>query len=763
MVPDPVSSGPAGRRVGLDLLRGAAALGVALTHVAFATGVVNEARWDSPLRHLLPRLDVGVPVFFALSGLLVSRPFVRAVAAARPGPRPGPWAARRLARILPLYWAVLAVTLLSTDAALPSVPRLLADTFLLHIYRPEWAIGPITQSWSLGTELAFYAFVPLWFGLAGRFLDGRGVTDRSARLRALATALAGWVLVSLVFRTVAVAVTSTYVVGSGAVDVRGALLTWLPNHLDAFAAGVAVTIWSEAGWRRPGRAGRLGLGALAVVALVAVSTTLDLPPYFTGFDATQTHLRHLLNLVVAAAAVAAVGLAPEPEQRTARAVPPWAARLAAAAGLGSYGLYLWHQWVTERWFELRELPLFGAPFPTTVAVVVVVSAVLAAVGYVAVERPALRAVAAPPESAGSDRRQLGTHPGLDGLRGLAIIAVLATHVVFLDGGRTTWSLRGGFLGVDVFLVLSGFLIGATLLREVDRTGTVALGRFLGRRARRLVPPLAAFLAVHLVVALSLGDPPGEQVLQVVLALGFVTNWQLTVGHQPPYDLVHLWSLAVEAQLYVLCGLAVWATRRHLDRARALIAALVAASVVVATWRIVATRAGGDLTALYERTDLRADSLLVGLAAALVWRSRLVRDDHLRTLGVVGAAALAAAMVFSEAGDRWLFLGGFSVVALAAGATVAAGALDGGPVARWAAWGPLRWVGRVSYSLYLWHLPIYLWVVRALPDAPLGLKAAIAVPGSFAVAAVSQRLVEQRWTSPRQRQTDSSTSSGAVSR
>src|SRR6185503_11758754 len=120
-------------------------------------------------------------------------------------------------------------------------------------------------------------------------------------------------------------------------------------------------------------------------------------------------------------------------------------------------------------------------------------------------------------------RQLGIHPAFDGIRGLSIAAVLASHVIFLDSGNGTWALEGGFLGVDVFLVLSGFLIGATLLREVDRTGRVSMPDFLRRRGRRLLPPLIGFFVIHAIVTALLGDSMREELLQMVLALTFVGN------------------------------------------------------------------------------------------------------------------------------------------------------------------------------------------------------------------------------------------------
>ena len=742
------------RAFGLDVARAMAAVGVLVTHVAFATGVVNPQRWSSPLRDILPRLDVGVTVFFVLSGLLVGRPFVRRFLTDEPPPALRDYAIRRISRVYPAYWVVLAITLITV--ARPGWQETLADLLLLHVYVPSWAIGPITQSWTLATEIAFYAFLPAFFAALTALLRRRGITDRASRQRWLASGLVLWAACAVVWRVGVVMGTDTFAFGvEGAVDTRGALLTWLPNHLDAFAIGTALALWLESGRAlAPSIAQRLFTYVVGALALWIVSTGIDLPPVFTGFDGFQTHVRHLLFLVVATAVVAPSALAsakraPEARHRPWQA-PRWAAQLAAGAALASYGVYLWHQWVTTEWFTERGLREFVTPFPTTLAVVTVASTALAALTYWFVERPATTiATGRGGGTPAAVPRRLGPQPHLDGLRGLAIVAVLATHVVFLDAGSDTWSLRGGFLGVDVFLGLSAFLIAAVLLRELDdtaernRQSTINGQDFARRRGRRLYPPLLVFLVIEGIIAVALGTALSEQIGQSVLALTFTANWQLSWGHQPPFALVHLWSLALEAQFYVLMALGLYWARKRLHRADRMVAVLVLGAVAVCLWRLWLYQRGVELEALYERTDARLDSMLLGVTAALVWRSQLVSDRVLRIVGLAGAAVLAVALVLATPTSPWLFEGGFTIVAAAAAALVAAAATGFGLVARVGGVGPLRWLGAISYSLYLWHLPIYLWTVQAIPDAPLGAKVAIAVPASVAVGWVSYRLVETR--------------------
>jgi peptidoglycan/LPS O-acetylase OafA/YrhL len=301
----------------------------------------------------------------------------------------------------------------------------------------------------------------------------------------------------------------------------------------------------------------------------------------------------------------------------------------------------------------------------------------------------------------------------------------------------------------VFLGLSAFLIAAVLLRELDRTraeqgrATVDGRDFARRRGRRLYPPLVVFLVVEGTVAVALGTGLGEQLRQSLLALTFTFNWQLSWGSRPPFELVHLWSLALEAQFYLLMAVGLWWARRRLRRPELMVAALTLAAVAVCLWRLWLYRRGVEVVALYERTDARADSMLLGVAAALIWRSRLVPDRVLRNVGLGASALLAVALVMATPDSPWLFEGGFTVVAAAAAAVVAAAATGRGAVAAVGNWAPLRHLGTISYSLYLWHLPIYLWTVRAIPDSPLAVKVLVAVPASLLAGWLSYRLVEVR--------------------
>lgn len=350
----------------------------------------------------------------------------------------------------------------------------------------------------------------------------------------------------------------------------------------------------------------------------------------------------------------------------------------------------------------------------------------------------------------SQPRRLGPSPTLDGLRGVAIIAVLGTHVIFLDSGSPTWSLRGGFLGVDLFLGLSAFLIGAVLLRELDiRSATegapgIDARSFARRRLRRLYPPLMLLLVVSGVVAVVFLDKDAaERIHQSLPVVASLANWQRSWGNPLPFELVHLWSLSLEAQFYLLMALGFWFGRRHLDGRRPVLVLLVA-SAGVWIWRLWLYDKGVDPADLYEHTGTRADAMLLGVAAAIAWRNRLLADRAVQLLAVVAGAFLVLAMVLTDVDSPWLYQGGFTLVAAASALVVMAAATGPGPVATVGGWAPMRWVGEISYSLYLWHLPIYIWTVNLLgDDAPLLAKAGLAVPASVLAGWLSYSFVERR--------------------
>ncbi len=330
----------------------------------------------------------------------------------------------------------------------------------------------------------------------------------------------------------------------------------------------------------------------------------------------------------------------------------------------------------------------------------------------------------PPPTLESAPRRRAPHlayvPGIDGLRALAVVSVILYH---LD---VAW-IPGGFLGVEVFFVISGYLITSLLLAEQRKAGRVDLGGFWQRRARRLLPALYVLLAAAAVTfAVFLRDEAASLRGDIAAAFAYVTNWYQIIAERSyfessgrPSPLQHLWSLAVEEQFYLLFpllfvgGLALFGRRR-------LPWVLFGAAVASAVWMAVLYTPGADPSRVYYGTDTRASGLLLGAVAAFAWSPWRLRRDVAPGAKVVlngaGLAALAALgwmhLTVSEF-DPWLYRGGFFLLGLLTLVVIAVAVHPGAHVGRVLALPALVWIGVRSYSLYLWHWPV---VTLTRPDA-----------------------------------------------
>ncbi|WP_207549141.1 acyltransferase family protein [Mycolicibacterium peregrinum] len=340
-------------------------------------------------------------------------------------------------------------------------------------------------------------------------------------------------------------------------------------------------------------------------------------------------------------------------------------------------------------------------------------------------------VTAAPVRAASRRRRASIRrdiPALDGIRAIAVALVLAGH-----GGVP--GVAGGFIGVDVFFVLSGFLITSLLLDEFRRTERIDLKGFWIRRAKRLLP---AIVLMTLAVVIARPLFPSEAVTSLredaVGAFFWMANWVFVAADTDyfsqgatPSPLQHTWSLAVEEQYYLLWPLLVLAAallvrRRSTGAVRAVVFVLsvlgMAGSAAAAIWMSGDT---GELNRVYFGTDTRAQALLIGAAAAALlvrdWSALTVSGTLIRTrwrrwvawtLPVIGIAVLALAAHLATGSADEFHHGLLIAVAVGAVLVVAPVALDqDGYVARALAWFPLVTLGVISYGVYLWHWPIFL--------------------------------------------------------
>jgi peptidoglycan/LPS O-acetylase OafA/YrhL len=340
----------------------------------------------------------------------------------------------------------------------------------------------------------------------------------------------------------------------------------------------------------------------------------------------------------------------------------------------------------------------------------------------------------------ADARGFAYHPALDGLRGIAVAAVVAYHLGWI---------RGGYLGVDAFFVLSGFLITSLLVREHEADGHIGLRAFWARRARRLLPALLLLLVVLAVVARD--TTPRRDFLG---ALGYVANWQHIWANVSYFDaftqpspLRHTWSLAVEEQFYLLWPIVVAVVLRIGGR-RALavtcLAGIAASAVLMAAWYEPA-----DPSRVYYGTDTRAQLLLVGALLALLSLRRCSQ-----TLGMIALALCVAAMVALPDHAHALYRGGMLLNATFVAVVLAA--VVSRPDARLArvlGVAPLRGLGKVSYGVYLWSWPVIVLITSARTGlsgpALAGFRLAVIASVTLLSYAIVERPV-RRWSVDPQR-------------
>ena len=373
---------PATRFPLFDGFRAVAAVSVLLTHVAFDTGFDVDSSWG----RYFARADVGVAIFFLISGFLLYRPFVVARFDGDPRPRTGAFLWRRVLRIYPAYWVALVALVVIGGIEVHGFTAWLRFAGLVHIYWTTSVFGPVAQSWTLATEIAFYAFLPFY-----ALLQRRVVRDAAPASRKLRAELVGVLIL--------VAVTWIYRLWLWSLhtDRFGVYNTWLPSWLDHFALGMLLavaSVWvadrrsrSPAGLDRP--------WAPAVCWLVAgtafwfVSTRMGVAVDYSLFTERDEMVVHVFYAVVAFFVLLPGVFGPQHQGAVRRFLGN---RVVQFIGLVSYGVYLWHELLIIKFREWAGAPAnaIGGSFGKLAVAVFAGTLVLAAVSYAIVERPLLR-------------------------------------------------------------------------------------------------------------------------------------------------------------------------------------------------------------------------------------------------------------------------------------------------------------------------------------------------------------------------------------
>jgi len=341
--------------------------------------------------------------------------------------------------------------------------------------------------------------------------------------------------------------------------------------------------------------------------------------------------------------------------------------------------------------------------------------------------------------ASENKKVFGYEPALDGVRAVAVLFVMAGHL--------NLAYAGG-LGVDIFFVLSGYLITAILVVEFAVNARIDLKKFYARRALRILPAVILLLLVLNVFAAITESRGQAETLRwdSLGALFYIANWLRAFGRDLGI-LGHLWSLSIEEQFYLLWPVTLAFLLSRKWRANQILLAIGCLVVAVNLDRIFLYRGIESFNRIYNGLDTRADALLVGCALALL-SDRIVGNFVLRALGVIGAVFIGYVLFFAYPVSAslqvpfGLTIGG---TLFALGAAFFLAAIHSNPRAilvRWLGLPPLVWTGRISYGLYLWHFPLFTVVGAGFPALPPMQSGTLKVLATFCCATLSYYLLER---------------------
>ncbi|MEV2910975.1 acyltransferase family protein [Paenibacillus larvae] len=353
-----------------------------------------------------------------------------------------------------------------------------------------------------------------------------------------------------------------------------------------------------------------------------------------------------------------------------------------------------------------------------------------------------------PEPSKGNRRFMS---GLDGLRALAVLAVIIYHL------NPDW-LPGGFFGVGMFFVLSGYLVTDLLMARRIQTGSFCLKDFWVSRIRRLVPAVLVMLTT-VVAWITLTDPSRLVSLRgdVVSTMLYANNWWL-IFHQvsyfesfgPPSPFLHLWSLAVEGQFYLVWPLLLAVMIRLKFRRIYLLGVLTTGIVLSALLMGLYYEPGTDPSRVYYGTDTRVFALLIGALLAILWPSRRLSDkisaSARRILDITGTVSLGLLLyLLWSVGeyDPFVYRGGLLILSAVTAVLIAVLAHPAPRLGKWLSWKPLTWIGVRSYGIYLWHYPVIILTNPVVNTNGFNAgRAVLQVTASILLAALSWRYIEE---------------------
>jgi peptidoglycan/LPS O-acetylase OafA/YrhL len=340
----------------------------------------------------------------------------------------------------------------------------------------------------------------------------------------------------------------------------------------------------------------------------------------------------------------------------------------------------------------------------------------------------------------ANKHNFGYVPALDGIRAFAVIAVMMYHARFA---------KGGFIGVDIFFVLSGFLITSLLVREFDSQLRIDLRKFYFRRLLRLAPALVLFLTIFASISMLVldADKSRSNLIDTFIALFYLSNWAWAFQIHPPHFLAHTWSLSIEEQFYILWPVILIGLLRF-SRSRQNVVVVVTLLALSSTLvRVFLAIEGSSFIRLFNGLDTRADALLIGSLFGVITSSNLISDHHhhqfakfLKFIGPLSLIALVNFCIFARDNIQLYCWQLFTVEILAAIIILDVVVSPQSVVNQVFTFKPLVWIGSISYGLYLWHFPIYK-VMRLLGFDGIGV-ASVGTSLTFLIASASYYFVER---------------------
>ncbi|MDN7306509.1 peptidoglycan O-acetyltransferase OatA [Listeria monocytogenes] len=341
-------------------------------------------------------------------------------------------------------------------------------------------------------------------------------------------------------------------------------------------------------------------------------------------------------------------------------------------------------------------------------------------------------------------------PSIDGLRALAVIAVIAYHLNF------SWA-KGGFIGVDIFFVLSGYLITNILLTQWEKNQSLQLKQFWIRRFRRLIPAVYVMIVVVVIYAVFFHPEILKNLRgDAIASFFYVSNWWFIFHNVSYFDsfglpspLKNLWSLAIEEQFYLIWPAFLLVFLKWVKNPKLLLKIVIGLGLLSAVWMTILYVPGTDPSRVYYGTDTRAFDLLAGCALAFVWPfnrlSPVVPRKSKAVLNIAGTISILCFILFTAFVSEYqpfLYRGGLLFVAILGVIMIATISHPASYLSKIFSFKPLRWIGTRSYGIYLWHYPIITLTTPVLEiTQPNIWRAILQVAATFIIAELSFRFIE----------------------